>query len=102
MKPTPRGWTFEVPQVASDWSELGAHYSQWFNALSMLFPHGERFFIHRVKVAAQRRDIPSTLQEQIDGFLCRLGEGISPRVFLRLAGGHLGGQLIFATFPWSS
>jgi uncharacterized protein len=54
--------------VPRDWYAADAYSTTFMNALSMLFPEGERFFLESVKRFRKRVDDPE-LRAQIDGFI---------------------------------
>lgn len=61
---TPRRPSFEVEQaLASDWHSGNAFKTAYFNALSMLFPIGEKFFIDSVRHFRDQIDDPRLLSE---------------------------------------
>ncbi|MCO8648851.1 metal-dependent hydrolase, partial [Burkholderia multivorans] len=46
VMPVRRDLRFDLPvERAKDWHGLGSHVTHFFNALSLLFPAGERFFM---------------------------------------------------------
>lgn len=49
--------------LATDWHSGSAFRTAWFNALSMLFPLGEKFFIDSVKAFRDQIDDPRLLDE---------------------------------------
>ena len=49
--------------LATDWHSGSAFRTAWFNAMSMLFPLGEKFFIDSVRHFADEIDDPKLLQE---------------------------------------
>lgn len=53
--------------LATDWFDGHAFKTAWFNAMSMTFPQGEKFFIDSVRHFADRIDDPKLLAE-IRGF----------------------------------
>jgi predicted metal-dependent hydrolase len=60
--------TFEFERaLATDWYGGSAFKTAWFNALSMLFPLGEKFFIDSVRHFADEIDDPR-LRAEIRGF----------------------------------
>ena len=64
----PRRPSFDLADgLSTDWCGGRAFRTAWFNALSMLFPLGEKFFIDSVKAFRDRIDDPRLL-EQIDAF----------------------------------
>lgn len=63
-----RGKTFDVaPALARDWHGDGAFVTAWFNAMSLLFPLGEKFFIDSVSHFSSDIDDPQ-LSEEISAF----------------------------------
>jgi len=50
------------------WHPAGAHVSQFYNALSLLFPEGEKFFMDSVRHYRNRIQDPG-LAEQVRGFI---------------------------------
>lgn len=54
--------------VPRDWYGADPYETSFLNALSMLFPEGERFFLESVKRFRKRIDDPE-LRAQIDGFI---------------------------------
>lgn len=64
----PRHPTFELEDaLASDWHGGSAFRTAWFNAMSMLFPLGEKFFIDSVRHYRQTVEDPE-LQREITAF----------------------------------
>ena len=60
----PRRPTFNLADsLASDWHGGSAFRTAWFNALSMLFPLGEKFFIDSVSAFRDQIDDPRLLDE---------------------------------------
>jgi predicted metal-dependent hydrolase len=50
IMPIRRDLHFTLPDArVGDWHDEGRHVSHFFNALSLFFPDGERFFIHSVR-----------------------------------------------------
>lgn len=48
VMPVRRDLRFDLPvERAKDWHAQGSHVTHFFNALSLLFPAGERFFMRR-------------------------------------------------------
>lgn len=69
IMPVRRNLEFKLPaDKISDWHDGGMHISHFFNALSLLFPDGERFFIDSVRNYRDQITDPE-LQEQIRGFI---------------------------------
>ncbi len=57
MLPTRRDFRFRLPPSrVRNWHARGAHVSHFFNALSVFFPVGERFFIASVRNYRERVD----------------------------------------------
>ncbi len=55
MMPVRRDLRFNLPpERACDWHAQGSHVTHFFNALSLLFPAGERFF-HGQRAPLSRR-----------------------------------------------
>src|SRR5256885_4428190 len=50
------------------WHPRGAHVSHWFNAMSIFFPEGEKFFIASVR-KHQERVTDERLREDVKGFI---------------------------------
>jgi predicted metal-dependent hydrolase len=64
----PRDREYDVAQaLAGDWFGNHPFKTAWFNAMSITFPLGEKFFIDSVRHFADRIEDP-TLQEHIRGF----------------------------------
>jgi len=60
----PRRKTFEIEAaLASDWHGDSAFVTAWFNAMSLLFPLGEKFFIDSVVHFIDEIDDPRLLNE---------------------------------------
>lgn len=60
----PRRKSFDIEAaLATDWHGGSAFKSAWFNAMSMLFPLGEKFFIDSVRYFAEEVDDPRLLAE---------------------------------------
>ena len=69
MLPIRRDLTFSLPASrAKDWHEQGRHVSHFFNALSLLFPAGELFFMDSVRHYRDRIVDPQ-LKREIQGFI---------------------------------
>ncbi|MGH8447430.1 MAG: metal-dependent hydrolase [Solimonas sp.] len=69
IMPTRRDLHFKLPQErVGDWHNEGRHVSHFFNALSLFFPDGERFFIHAVRHYRDRITDP-TLQRAVTAFI---------------------------------
>lgn len=56
------------PERIGNWHQLGGNASHFFNALSLFFPDGERFFIHSVRNYRERIQDP-TLNRAITAFI---------------------------------
>jgi predicted metal-dependent hydrolase len=64
----PRNRNFETSQsLGHDWFDNHPFKTAWFNAMSITFPLGEKFFIDSVRHFADRIDDPK-LAEEIRGF----------------------------------
>jgi len=59
---------FDPQTVPRDWYRGDAHLTTFWNALSLLFPEGERFFVESVRRFRDRIDDPSQ-RAAIDGFI---------------------------------
>ena len=60
----PRRPEFTLEQaLATDWYGGSAFCTAWFNAMSMLFPLGEKFFIDSVRAFRHRIDDPALLRQ---------------------------------------
>lgn len=73
MHPVRRDLDFDLPQRITpeeigSWHGQGRHVSHFWNALSIFFPEGERFFIHSVRHYRDRITDPA-LQRDIAGFI---------------------------------
>ena len=69
MMPVRRDLRFNLPpERASDWHVQGSHVTHFFNALSLLFPAGERFFMDSVRNYRDQIDDP-VLKKQVLGFI---------------------------------
>jgi uncharacterized protein len=69
MMPVRRDLHFSLPpERVLDWHELGPHVTHFFNALSLLFPAGERFFMDSVRHYRDQIDDP-VLKKQVQGFI---------------------------------
>lgn len=69
MMPVRRDLRFALPpERASDWHQQGSHVTHFFNALSLLFPAGERFFMDSVRNYRDRIEDP-VLKKQVQGFI---------------------------------
>jgi uncharacterized protein len=61
---SPRRKTFDIEaSLATDWHGGSAFKTAWFNAMSMLFPLGEKFFIDSVRHFAGEIDDPRLIAE---------------------------------------
>ena len=64
----PRNREYDVAQaLATDWFDQHAFKTAWFNAMSITFPLGEKFFIDSVRYYLDRIDDPK-LKADIRGF----------------------------------
>src|ERR1700749_2582671 len=69
MMPVRRDLRFNLPKErACDWHVQGSHVTHFFNALSLLFPAGERFFMDSVRNYRDQIDDP-VLKKQVLGFI---------------------------------
>lgn len=69
MMPTRRDIRCDLPLGrVRDWHPRGAHVSHFFNALSIFFPLGERFFIASVRAYRDQIDDPE-LQKAVTAFI---------------------------------
>ncbi|AOJ77782.1 metal-dependent hydrolase [Burkholderia ubonensis] len=69
VMPVRRDLRFDLPvERAKDWHGKGPHVTHFFNALSLLFPAGERFFMDAVRHYRDRIDDP-VLKRQVLGFI---------------------------------
>lgn len=69
MQPTRRDLRFKLsPESVRNWHEQGPQVAHFFNALSIFFPVGERFFIHTVRNYRDRVTDPE-LQKAITAFI---------------------------------
>ena len=69
MMPVRRDLRFNLPpERACDWHVQGSHVTHFFNALSLLFPAGERFFMDSVRNYRDQIDDP-VLKKQVLGFI---------------------------------
>jgi len=67
--PIRRDLRFPLPsERACDWHSLGSYVTHFFNALSLLFPAGERYFIDSVRYYRDRIDDPE-LKKEVLGFI---------------------------------
>ncbi|CAA0078415.1 Uncharacterised protein [Halioglobus japonicus] len=65
---TPRNREFDIAHcLARDWFDNHAFKTAWFNAMSITFPLGEKFFIDSVRHFSDRIEDPK-LKEDIRGF----------------------------------
>ncbi|OLL28907.1 metal-dependent hydrolase [Burkholderia sp. SRS-W-2-2016] len=69
MMPVRRDLRFNLPaERACDWHAQGSHVTHFYNALSLLFPAGERFFMDSVRNYRDQIDDPE-LKKQVLGFI---------------------------------
>ncbi|WP_118181658.1 metal-dependent hydrolase [Paraburkholderia phosphatilytica] len=69
MMPVRRDLRFNLPpERASDWHGQGPYVTHFFNALSLLFPAGERFFMDSVRYYRDQVHDPE-LKKQVLGFI---------------------------------
>jgi predicted metal-dependent hydrolase len=69
VMPVRRDLRFRLPEERiGDWHNEGRHVSHFFNALSLFFPDGERFFIHSVRQYRDRVTDPE-LKKAVAGFI---------------------------------
>ncbi|AOJ06304.1 metal-dependent hydrolase [Burkholderia mayonis] len=69
VMPVRRDLRFNLPvERATNWHGQGSQVSHFFNALSLLFPAGERFFMDSVRNYRDRIDDP-VLKKQVLGFI---------------------------------
>ncbi|WP_373083070.1 metal-dependent hydrolase [Zhongshania sp.] len=69
VQPVRRNLEFHLPKERiGDWHSGGAHITHFFNALSIFFPDGERFFIDSVRHYRGRIQDPA-LKESVRGFI---------------------------------
>ena len=69
MIPIRRDLRFALPpERASDWHAFGSHVTHYFNALSLLFPAGERYFMDSVRYYRDQITDP-VLKKQVLGFI---------------------------------
>ncbi|WP_269619356.1 metal-dependent hydrolase [Zhongshania aquatica] len=69
VQPVRRNLEFNLPKDRiGDWHAGGAHITHFFNALSIFFPDGERFFIDSVRNYRDRIQDPE-LKESVRGFI---------------------------------
>lgn len=69
MQPTRRDLHFKLStESVSNWHAEGPQVTHFFNALSIFFPVGERFFIHTVRQYRERVTDPE-LQKAITAFI---------------------------------
>ncbi len=67
--PVRRDLRFTLPvERACDWHGQGPYVTHFFNALSLLFPAGERYFIDSVRHYRDRIEDPE-LEKQVHGFI---------------------------------
>ncbi|WP_051362101.1 metal-dependent hydrolase [Solimonas soli] len=69
VMPVRRDLHFALPaERIGDWHDEGRHVSHFFNALSLFFPDGERFFIHSVRHYRNEISDP-TLSRAVTAFI---------------------------------
>ncbi len=69
ITPVLRNLEFKLPaHRIADWHGKGVHVSHFFNAMSLFFPDGERFFIDSVRHYRKQITDPA-LKEQVRGFI---------------------------------
>lgn len=69
VMPVRRDLDFNLPAGRiGDWHPNGPQTSHFFNAMSLFFPHGERFFIHAVRHYRDRVSDPQ-LQQAVKAFI---------------------------------
>ena len=69
MLPIRRDLHFDLPaERITDWHEQGPFITHFFNALSLLFPQGELFFMDSVRHYRSRIEDPA-LKKQVLGFI---------------------------------
>jgi uncharacterized protein len=69
VTPVRRNLSFKLPSDKSNsWHREGLHVAHFFNALSIFFPRGERFFIDSVHHYRDQIDDPK-LQQEVNGFI---------------------------------
>src|SRR3546814_7283070 len=67
--PIRRDLHFKLPsERVGDWHNEGPHVSHFFNALSLFFPDGERFFIHAVR-HYRAQIVEPQLQQAVTAFI---------------------------------
>src|SRR5579863_1859849 len=59
---------FDPDAVPRDWYRGDAHLTTFWNALSLLFPEGERFFVESVRRFRERIEDPAQ-RAAVDGFI---------------------------------
>jgi predicted metal-dependent hydrolase len=69
VMPIRRDLDFDLPaERIGDWHPTGPQTSHFFNAMSLFFPHGERFFIHSVRNYRDQIADPQ-LQQAVKAFI---------------------------------
>ena len=69
VMPVRRNLEFKLPESRiGDWHADGVHVSHFFNAMSLFFPDGERFFIDSVRAYRDEIHDPE-LKEAVRGFI---------------------------------
>jgi predicted metal-dependent hydrolase len=69
VMPTRRDLNFNLPaERIGDWHPAGREISHFFNAMSLFFPDGERFFIHSVRYYRPRIEDPE-LNKAVTAFI---------------------------------
>ncbi|WP_234701818.1 metal-dependent hydrolase [Spongiibacter marinus] len=69
VMPVRRNLEFNLPaDRVGDWHAKGVHVSHFFNAMSLFFPDGERFFIDSVRAYRDEVSDPE-LKEAVRGFI---------------------------------
>ena len=64
-----RKMNFEFKDVPKDYLNGNLAFSNFFNGMNLLFPEGERFFMHAVRDGLKKIDNPSEdLQQRAKGF----------------------------------
>jgi predicted metal-dependent hydrolase len=70
--PALRGGTPATPEVPKYWARGSKFLTHWFNAMSVVFPEGEKFFIEAVRRFEPAISDPK-LREQVRGFVAQEG-----------------------------
>jgi predicted metal-dependent hydrolase len=79
---------FDPAAVPRDWCNNNAYQTAFMNALSLLFPEGEKFFVESVKQLRDRVDDPE-LRREIVGFIGQEAmHGKEHRAFNELLAAH--------------